>query len=182
MGKGEAGVVCALDTLRQALPFALRGLHSDNGSEFINFHLEGYCKKHHIEFTRSRPYKKNDNAHIEQKNWTHVRKLMGWDRYDSREALDAMNALYRGPLRLMMNLYQPAMKLASKERIGSRLKRKYSEPKTPLDRLADYYRQGRVTIPTAVRTALTQRDQHDPFILSEQVDRGLVRIHQLRQK
>lgn len=182
MGKGEAGVVRALDSLRLALPFALCGLHSDNGSEFINYHLEGYCKKHKIEFTRSRPCKKNDNAHIEQKNWTHVRKLMGWDRYDSPEALEAMSALYRGPLRLMMNLYQPAMKLASKERIGSRLKRKYSEPRTPLDRLADYYRLRGVTIPSVVRTVLTLRDQHDPFVLSEQVDRSLAHVHQLRRK
>lgn len=182
MGKGEAGVVCALDALRQALPFTLRGLHSDNGSEFINYHLEGYCKKHRIEFTRSRPCKKNDNAHIEQKNWTHVRKLMGWDRYDSQEALEAMNTLYRGALRLMMNLYQPAMKLTRKERIGSRIKRKYSNPQTPLDRLVAYYRQHKMTLPPAVRTTQNQRDRFDPFTLSEQVDRGLEKIHQLRRK
>lgn len=181
MGKGEAGVVRALDLLRQALPFALRGLHSDNGSEFINHHLERYCHQHRIEFTRSRPCKKNDNAHIEQKNWTHVRKLMGWDRYDSPEALEAMNALYRGPLRLMMNLYQPAMKLISKERIGSRLTRKYSEPQTPLDRLADYYRQRRAKIPAVVRALQIQRDQNDPFVLSAQVDRGLAGVYQLRK-
>ncbi len=83
MGKGEAGVVAALEDMRKSLPFTLKAIDSDNGSEFINYHLYRYCQKHGIQFTRGRPYKKDDNAHIEQKNWTHVRKLWGWDRYDT---------------------------------------------------------------------------------------------------
>ena len=91
MGKNQVRVQERLDHLRAALPFALRGIDSDNGSEFINAHLHRYCRAQQIRFTRGRPYKKNDNAHIEQKDWTHVRKLMGYVRYDSAAALAAMN-------------------------------------------------------------------------------------------
>ncbi|MBM3471494.1 MAG: transposase family protein [Armatimonadetes bacterium] len=100
MGKGQVAVGAAVDEIRDALPFPLRGLDSDNGSEFINHHLFRYCEAREIQFTRGRPYKKDDNAHIEQKNWTHVRRLLGWDRYDSPQALAAINDLYRGELRL----------------------------------------------------------------------------------
>lgn len=92
--------------MRAMLPFPLRGLDSDNGAEFINLHLFRYCEARAIQFTRGRPYKKDDNAHIEQKNWTHVRRLLGWHRYDSPQALAAINDLYRHELRLMMNLFQ----------------------------------------------------------------------------
>ncbi|MBT9166873.1 MAG: hypothetical protein DDT19_00197 [Syntrophomonadaceae bacterium] len=93
LGKGEDGVVNALDEMAHALPFSLKGLDSDNGSEFINWHLVRYCEQKKIQPFRGRPYKKDDNAHIEQKNWTHVRKLIGWDRYDTQKAVDAMNDL-----------------------------------------------------------------------------------------
>jgi transposase InsO family protein len=86
-------VVEALKQMRQGFPFKVRGIDSDNGSEFINYHLYRYCQQEKIQLTRGRPYKKNDNAHIEQKNWTHVRKLIGWGRYETAEALAAMNAL-----------------------------------------------------------------------------------------
>jgi hypothetical protein len=119
LGKGEQGVVKALDEMKDALPFVLKGLDSDNGSEFINWHLVRYCKKHNIQMSRGRPYKKNDNAHIEQKNWTHVRKLLGWDRFDTVEPVAALNDLYRNELRLFENLFLPSMKLLKKERIGS---------------------------------------------------------------
>src|SRR5206468_4030731 len=135
LGKGETGILAGLEEMRQALPFALRGIDSDNGSEFLNHHLVRYCRTGQIQFTRGRPYKKDDNAHIEQKNWTHVRKLMGWDRYDSPAAVGLLNDLYRNELRLMMNLFQPSVKLRRKQRIGSRLKRTYDRPQTPLDRL-----------------------------------------------
>jgi hypothetical protein len=87
MGKGQLGIVEALRQIEQRLPFGLRGIDSDNGSEFINAHLFNFCqqrpKGQSVQFTRSRPYKKDDNAHVEQKNWTHVRKLLGWQRYDT---------------------------------------------------------------------------------------------------
>jgi hypothetical protein len=100
MGKSQAFVVEALEQIRKRLPFKLRGIDSDNGSEFINHHLHRYCQRHEIEFTRGRPYKKDDNAHVEQKNWTHVRRLMGYLRYDSPRALAAMNRIYGDELRL----------------------------------------------------------------------------------
>ncbi|MDR7556047.1 MAG: transposase family protein [Armatimonadota bacterium] len=95
LGKSQRAVHGALEEIATALPFPLRGLDSDNGAEFLNDHLVRYCRHWGIQFTRSRPYKKDDNAHVEQKNWTHVRKLLGWDRYDSPDALAAINDLYR---------------------------------------------------------------------------------------
>ena len=90
MGKGQLGIVNALTEIEQKLPFPLRGIDSDNGSEFINTHLFNFCyqraEAHAVQFTRSRAYKKDDNAHVEQKNWTHVRKLLGWERYDTGQA------------------------------------------------------------------------------------------------
>ena len=175
LGKGQSGIVQALTEISQALPFALRGLDSDNGSEFINRHLVRFCQQREIQFTRSRPYKKDDNAHIEQKNWTHVRKLLGWDRYDSPSALEALNDLYRNELRLMMNLYQPTVKLESKVRVGSRLRRHYSPAQTPLDRLLTH---------TEVDLHKAQelqklRETLDPFELSKAIERKLQRIYRL---
>lgn len=103
LGKGAAEVLGALDEMRQAAPFETKGLDSDNGEEFINRHLARYCEKENILRFRSRPYKKDDQAHIEQKNWTHVRKLIGWGRYDTQAAVDAMNDLYRNEWRLFCN-------------------------------------------------------------------------------
>jgi transposase InsO family protein len=175
LGKGQSGIVQALTEISEALPFALCGLDSDNGSEFINHHLVRFCQQRDIQFTRSRPYKKDDNAHIEQKNWTHVRKLLGWDRYDSPSALEALNDLYRNELRLMMNLYQPTVKLESKARVGSRLRRRYSPAQTPLDRLLTH---------TEVDLQKAQdlrklRETLDPFELSKEIERKLQRIYRL---
>jgi hypothetical protein len=178
MGKGETGVVHALEDIRQALPFALKGIDSDNGSEFINHHLLRYCNKHRIQFTRSRPYKKDDNAHIEQKNWTHVRKLVGWERYDTPAQLKAIQALYKGSWTTMMNLYQPCVKLKEKVRVGSRITRRYDQPQTPLDRLKAYYAGKR--LPKAVREMYTRRDHTDPFMLSKEVDKALKALTRIR--
>ena len=134
LGKGQEGVRQALEEIRQALPFALRGIDSDNGSEFINAHLYGYCRSRAIQFTRGRPYKKDDNAHIEQKNWTHVRRLLGYARYDSQRALKAINDLYAHELGLFRNLFLPSVKLQHKVRMGSRTRRIYGVPETPFQR------------------------------------------------
>jgi len=177
-GRGEIGVADALKEIRAALPFDLRGIDSDNGSEFINQHLYRYCQDQHIQFTRARPYKKDDNAHIEQKNWTHVRKILAWDRYDSKVALQAINDLYRNELRLMMNLFQPSVKLKEKTRIGSRIKRIYDKPQTPLDRLAARYKRK----PKAVRQLLDLRQELDPFELAKTIETKLAAIYELRNK
>jgi len=169
LGKHQHGIQHALTELQHALPFRLRGIDSDNGSEFINGHLYDYCQTHAIQFTRGRPYKKDDNAHIEQKNWTHVRKLLGYLRYDSLAALAAINALYRNELRLFQNLFLPSVKLVRKERVGSRLRRRYDAPRTPLERVlacADIDR-AQVAALVALRARL------DPFALAETIDRQL---------
>jgi len=179
MGKGEAGVVAALEDIRRGLPFPLRAIDSDNGSEFINYHLYRYCQKRRIQFTRGRAYKKDDNAHIEQKNWTHVRRLFGWDRYDTRQVMDAMNDLYTRELRLMMNLYQPSVKLREKQRVGTHLRRYYDQAQTPLDRL----RRGRKTntVPPSIEKLLALRERLDPFDLSAAIDAKLEQIESLRK-
>lgn len=135
MGKGQDPTFKALKKIRKRTPFAWKGVDSDNGSEFINHHLIAYCEKEDLEFTRSRPNKKNDNAYIEQKNWTHVRKTVGYLRYDTDEELILMNSLYEKELRLYKNFFSPVMKLIRKERVGGRVKRKYDTPKTPYQRL-----------------------------------------------
>jgi hypothetical protein len=137
MGKSQQSTFQALKQIRERAPFDLKGLDSDNGSEFINDILYKYCRREKLEFTRSRPSRKNDNAYIEQKNWTHVRKILGYLRYDSFAELRIINDLYRGDLRLYKNFFQPVMKLKSKERIGGSVKRKYDIPKTPYQRLMD---------------------------------------------
>ena len=172
LGKGQTGIVDALEEMRQALPFTLRGIDSDNGSEFLNHHLVRYCRTGQIQFTRGRPYKKDDNAHIEQKNWTHVRKLIGWDRYDSEAAVGLLNDLYRNELRLMMNLFQPSVKLVRKLRVGSRLTRVYDTPQTPLDRLRatkDFNRE-------EVKRLLLLRATTDPFVLARTIEKKIDRI------
>ena len=175
LGRGQAGVQQALAEMRQVLPFALRGIDSDNGSEFINAHLYRYCQAEGIQFTRGRPYKKDDNAHVEQKNWTHVRKLMGYVRYDSREALTAMNALYRHELRLFQNLCLPSVKLVRKVRVGSRVRRVYDRPQTPFDRV----RACPEADPVKVAQLQVLREQLDPFALAEAIDQQLTRLYAL---
>jgi hypothetical protein len=170
LGKGQRGVLAALDTLVARLPFVLCGIDSDNGSEFINDYLVTYCRQHQVHFTRGRPYKKDDNAHIEQKNWTHVRKLLGWNRYDSPQAVRAINALYANELRIMMNWFQPSVKLEKKRRVGSRLVRQYSAAQTPLDRLPDS---------AAMQILKEQRLKLNPFELAESIERQLTEIWKL---
>lgn len=174
LGKGETGVCAALDEMRREIPFPLLGIDSDNGSEFINHHLLRWSRRHGVKFTRSRAYKKNDNAHIEQKNWTHVRKIFGWDRYDTAKQRAAMNDVYSGELLQMMNLFQPCVKLVEKVRVGSRVRRKYDAAMTPLDRLAVHYPQK--AVPLAVQKLLAARQNMDPFALSARIDKALDRL------
>jgi hypothetical protein len=117
MGKSQKYTFEALKEERKRSPFGWKGLDSDNGSEFINDILYKYCSREGLQFTRSRPSRKNDNAYIEEKNWTHVRKVFGYLRYDTFEELSIMNDLYRNELRLYKNFFQPVMKLQSKQRI-----------------------------------------------------------------
>jgi hypothetical protein len=175
LGRGEVAVQEALDEIRQGVPFRLRGIDSDNGSEFINDHLFRYCQAQEIQFTRGRPYKKDDNAHIEQKNWTHVRKVVGYLRYDTAAAVGALNDLYRQELRLFQNLFLPSVKLVRKERVGARVRRRYDTPRTPLDRVQTCPEAD----PTAVARFRAQRERLDPFALAAAIDRKLARLEDL---
>jgi hypothetical protein len=161
-----------LEEVRQALPFRLRGIDSDNGSEFINSHLYRYCQAQEIQFTRGRPYKKDDNAHIEQKNWTHVRKLVGYWRYDTPTAVAALNALYGHELRLFHNLFLPSVKLLGKERVGARVRRRYDRPRTPLERVQACPEADAQAVAALVRL----RDRLDPFVLSQAIDQKIERL------
>ena len=134
--RGQLATFAALVAIRSRLPFPLRGVDSDNGSEFINQHLYRYCAREKLVFTRSRPYRKNDQAHVEQKNWAVVRRLVGYDRYESPEALTALNELYR-LLRLYTNFFLPVLKLESKTRVDGKLKKKYDLARTPYQRVLE---------------------------------------------
>ena len=138
MGKGERGVVAAIDQVKKELPFKLLGLDSDGGSEFINWHLVRYCQKEELFFTRSRPYMKNDNAYVEQKNNTHIRKLLGYGRFDTLAQLEMINDLYRNEWRLFSNFFRPVMKIKRKEKVNNSLCHKiYDTAKTPYQRLME---------------------------------------------
>jgi len=133
-GKGQQRVRTALHRIRLQLPFSLLGVDSDNGSEFINQCFYSYCDREKITFTRSRAYKKNDSCHVEQKNWSVVRRLVGYDRYSSQDAYRCMERVYR-LVRLYTNFFQPTMKLWSKTRNGARVHKVYEEAQTPYQRL-----------------------------------------------
>ena len=132
--KAQANVFAALQKVRKDLPFGLLGVDSDNGSEFINDQLLKYCRQEKITFTRSRPYRKNDNCFVEQKNYSIVRRAVGYARYDSDEQCELLNELY-SLLRLYTNFFLPTMKLKSKERIGSKVKKCYDQALTPYQRV-----------------------------------------------
>jgi len=133
-GKTQQAVTGALHRARTALPVKLRELHTDNGSEFLNDMLQPYCQREGIRTTRGRPYKKNDQAYVEQKNWSAVRAVVGYDRYSSREALKRMGELYEIE-RLYRNFFQPVRKLVSKERVGPKVRKRFDVAQTPYQRL-----------------------------------------------
>lgn len=163
--KTQAAVSQAVVELQKLLPFPLRGLDSDNGSEFINDTLWRYCQTEQITFTRSRPYQKNDQAHVEQKNWSVVRHTIGYDRLDSPEELALLREIYTA-LRLYINFFQPVLKLVGKERIDGKTIREYDLAQTPYRRvLAD------VSIPVEVKTRLVaQYVLLNPVTLRYQID------------
>lgn len=132
--KAQVWVFEAIQTIRQRLPFPLLGLDSDNGSEFVNQELLRYCQKERLTFTRARPYRKNDNCYVEQKNYSVVRQTVGYQRFDTAAELMALKQLY-ATLRLYTNFFQPTMKLKSKERFGSRVQKSYHAPQTPYRRV-----------------------------------------------
>jgi len=136
MGKGERGVLNAVKDIRQSLPFPLLGIDGDNGGEIINYQMLKYCTEEKLVYTRSRPDRKNDNAYVEQKNGTHIRQLVGYQRYDTQEQLLLLNDLYRKEYRLFTNFFRPVMKIKSKEKLNNSVcRKKYDIAKSPYQRL-----------------------------------------------
>jgi hypothetical protein len=133
-GIRETEVIASLHLITRRLPFRLKELHSDNGSEFLNRKLLAWCYREGVSFTRGRSYRKNDQAYVEQKNWQAVRRLVGYDRLESKEALNLLQKLY-SCIRLQANFFRPVRKLVGKQRTGSRLVKHYDEPRTPYQRL-----------------------------------------------
>jgi len=149
----------------------------DNGGEFLNSHLVQYCAQHRLTFTRSRPYWKNDQAHVEQKNWSVVRKIIGYDRYESSEALAQLNRVYE-VLRLWTNHWQPVMKLIGKQRVGAKLRKRYDVARTPYQRL----RESRdLTLPRRQRLT-AEHARLAPLALKQQLDTAVMQLERLRSR
>ncbi|MFQ6122945.1 MAG: transposase [Dehalococcoidales bacterium] len=176
-GKGQERVGGAVHRVRKRLPFPLLGLDSDNGSEFINQRLYTYCRREGITFTRSRSYKKNDSCHVEQKNWSVVRRLVGYDRYNSRAALETLNGVY-DLLRLYINFFQPVMKLVSKTRHGAKVHKVYERARTPYQRLLE----AGVLNETKRRELAAIYYGLNPVLLLKQINENLERLWNLAER
>jgi hypothetical protein len=167
-GLGFKRVGAAVHLVRSRLPFPLHAWHSDNGGEFINTQLVPYCRRHGIRMTRGRPYRKNDQAWVEQRNGLLVRRVVGYDRYSSRAALVVLQRLYRA-LCLQHNFFRPVRKLVSRERRGSRILKRYDPPRTPAQRVLD----ADVLTPAARQQVLTHAQTLDPIALAREIDQAL---------
>jgi hypothetical protein len=178
-GRGQAGTLAALQDVEQRLPFPLLGLDSDNGGEFLNHHVLGWLQRRErpVYMTRSRPYKKDDNAHVEQKNWTHIRQWFGYERHDNPEVVERINALTRGPYGQLLNYYHACLKLEGKKREAERTVRTYGAALTPLARVLT---SGEVTAETKARL-LAEKARLNPFALKLEIEAGLKEIAQIRQ-
>ena len=175
-GKGETGVLEQIRDIEQSLPFPLLGFDSDNGSEFLNYHLLRHLtdRKKPIQFTRSRAYHKDDNAHVEQKNWTHIRQWLGYDRLDNPQVVPLLNDLYTQEWRLFHNFFLPSVKLLAKERIASKTIRRYDLPKTPCRRVLES-----PGVAPAIKKQLTvQVKSLNPFQLRQAMELKLKKIFQ----
>jgi hypothetical protein len=169
--RSQEAVRDAIDAMRPDLPFALLGIDSDNGSEFINDLLYRYCLGHEITFTRSRPYKKNDQAHVEQKNWSVVRRVIGYNRLESEEQHALLASIYQD-LRLYVNFFQPVLKLLAKERIGNKVDRKYDIARTPYQRVIE-----REDVPLARKVQLLNASLClNPAKLRESIDQKVLQL------
>jgi len=172
--KGAAGVVAAVECVERDLPFQLLGFDSDNGSEFLNHHLRDHfaLRSKPVGFTRSRPYHKDDNAHVEQKNWMWPRQLLGYGRLERVEMVEPINELYRQAWGPLMNFFLPGLKLESKWREGSHWRKRYEPAQTAYQRLMASKELSR-----RERSQLRDRfESLDPFALKEEVEKRLKKI------
>ena len=170
-GKGEAGVLKQIEDVENRLPFPLLGFDCDNGKEFLNYHLLRHFTKRRkpIQFTRSRPYHKDDNAHIEQKNWTHVRQWLGYQRLDNPDVIALMNDLYTNEWRWFHNFFCPSVKLIEKKVVASKTIKKYDTPKTPYQRVLE----SPDVAPAIKRSLKEQYSTLNPFRLRKIIERKL---------
>ena len=173
-GKGERGVLEQIADVESSLPFPVLGFDCDNGSEFLNYHLLRHFteRTQPVSFTRSRAYHKDDNAHIEQKNWTHVRQWLGYERFDNSACVDLLNDLYRNEWRLFHNFFCPSVKLIAKERIGSKTIKHHDIPRTPYQRimLSNH-------ISESIKQSLAKElETLNPFVLRQTMEAKLKKI------
>lgn len=177
-GRGSLGVLREIRDIEQMIAFPVLGFDCDNGSEFLNHHLVSYFTdrpKAPVQFTRSRPYRKNDNAFVEQKNWTHVRQLLGYDRFDNKDIVPILNDLYKNEWSLFTNFFCPTLKLKEKQKLNSKYIRKYEPPKTPYQRLAasgDIMDEAKTKLETLYNSL-------NPFTLKKKIETKLKTIFQI---
>ena len=178
-GRGQAGTLAALRDVEASLPFELLGLDSDNGGEFLNHHVLSWLQKRPrpVFMTRSRPYKKDDNAHIEQKNWTHIRQCFGYERHDNPEVVELINVLIKKAYGPLLNFFHASLKLQRKERTQGQLKRIYGEAQTPLARVL----ASAQVSPQTKRRLKQEKARLNPFALKQVVARSLKEIGSQRQ-
>ena len=173
-GKGETGVLEQIKDIEDSLPFELLGFDSDNGAEFLNYHLlrHFHQRKQPVQFTRSRPYHKNDNAHVEQKNWTQVRQWLGYHRLDNPDVVALINKLYTSEWRLYHNFFLPSVKLLEKKRIASKTIKRYDTPKTPYQRILES-----TDISDSIKASLKEAfEKMNPFKLRKAMEKKLAKI------
>lgn len=176
-GKGEQGVLLSIAGIEANLPFPLMGFDCDNGSEFLNWHLYRTFvnRDKPVQFTRSRPYYKNDNAHIEQKNWTNIRQYLGYQRFDKYELVPLLNNLYTTEWNDYFNFFIPSIKLIAKKRDGAKIIKQYDKPKTPYQRVVESPYVSQQT-----KAELKARfDTLNPFDLQERMARKIKTIIKL---
>jgi len=173
-GKGKRGVFEALKNIREHLPFKVLGFDCDNGGELLNYMLLEYFtgQKNPVQYTRSREYKKNDNAHIEEKNWTHVRQFIGYQRFDKIETVDKLNDLYLTEWRLYLNFFIPSFKLIDKKRIGAKIIKVFASPLTPYQRIL-----ASPNIKSSIKKQLTGTfTSLDPFVLQSSIKNKIISV------
>jgi hypothetical protein len=180
-GRGQHGTVEQLKEIESSQPFVWLGLDTDNGGEFINRHVLSWCQQGRTQpifYSRSRPYRSNDNAHVEQKNWTHVRHWFGYERHDNPEVIPLINALARGALGQFVNLFSPSMKLESKEQTPDGTERRsYGKPATPYARVLA---SPHIALARKEELRLA-KEKLNPFALEASIQQQLKKIHRLRR-
>ena len=173
-GKGETGVVAQVQDIEASLPFPLLGFDSDNGHEFLNWHLwrNFTDRKRPVQFTRSRAYHKDDNAHVEQKNWTHVRQWLGYHRFDDERLVEPINDLYKNEWRLYHNFFMPSVKLIEKKMVAAKTIKRYDSPKTPYQRVVES-----PDVELAAKKSLKEQyEKLNPFQLRRDIETKIKKI------